>query len=273
MSIYFAVNTDSSAPIRIVNFGIEPNSEMAHWGPCRRRSQILHYVSKGRGYFNGMPVSANQGFYISPEGVYEYHSSEEEPWQYFWLMFDGTEAEKLVLSVIHPDDNGVFNFGFADKLAKLYDGMKPLIAMLNHYEALSAFYTIIGMHQRESNLKGVNGENPLVRSAKSYIETNYASGCTVADTARAMHLSDRYLYNLFVKHTGTTPKQYINNCRITAARALLSSSDLAIGKVAEAVGFKDQSQFSRFFVFHEKISPSDYRKNSRNSDDKSGGRT
>ena len=95
MSVFFAVDGDCSAgsgqetPLRAVNFGMEPDPSMAHWGPCPRRHGILHYVTSGMGYFDGQPVSAGQGFYIAPGVIHEYHSSADEPWRYYWVMFDG----------------------------------------------------------------------------------------------------------------------------------------------------------------------------------------
>ena len=264
MSVFFAVDGDCSAgsgqetPLRSVNFGMEPDPSMAHWGPCPRRHGILHYVTSGMGYFDGQPVSAGQGFYIAPGVIHEYHSSADEPWRYYWVMFDG--GEETVGRIIQPDRNGIFGFGFTDELIGIYDRLKRYLPVLNRYEAMSALNAILGLHAR-----GVRGEagggagNPVIRSAKSFIEANLASGCTVTGIADALHICDRYLYNLFMKHLGVPPKRYIDERRMCAARGLLSGTDIPVGLVASAVGFPDPAQFSRFFARHEGISPTGYR--------------
>ena len=96
--------------------------------------------------------------------------------------------------------------------------------------------------------------------AKSYISANYHRDITVQSTADALHVDDRYLYNLFVKHENTTPKKYIDTCRIRAACELLSRTEASITEIAVAVGFEGVSRFSRFFALHMGLSPTEYRK-------------
>nr|WP_244390961.1 helix-turn-helix transcriptional regulator [Pseudoalteromonas sp. KAN5] len=63
------------------------------------------------------------------------------------------------------------------------------------------------------------------------------------------------LYNL-------TPSDYIRNTRIEYAEQLLTDSELAIGLVAEQVGFSSQSYFARCFKTKHGISPKQFREKS-----------
>ena len=67
--------------LQILQFGYEPVSAKAKWGPGRRNFYILQYVLEGKGYYNGIPVTKNQGFLIRPMTSAQYHPYPEEPWK------------------------------------------------------------------------------------------------------------------------------------------------------------------------------------------------
>lgn len=69
---------------------------------------------------------------------------------------------------------------------------------------------------------------------------------------RALQLKMKALYNL-------TPSDYIRNTRLELAQSLLSESDLAIGLVAQKVGFSSQSYFARCFKAKYQVSPKQFR--------------
>lgn len=82
----------------------------------------------------------------------------------------------------------------------------------------------------------------------------------VIDIAKNMGISDRYLYNLFIKYVGISPKEYINNAKIEYAEKLLKNSRSSIAEIATSVGYEDALAFSRFFSKKKGVSPSEYRK-------------
>lgn len=51
----------------------------------------------------------------------------------------------------------------------------------------------------------------------------------------------------FKQHTGLTPREYIINCRLDAARNLLLNTTLAITEIARQSGFADRYHFSKVF--------------------------
>ena len=64
---------------------------------------IIHYVVKGCGkvYFEGecYPVKKGEIFIIKPGGVYNYIADENDPWEYYWVGFNGTYAQKAVANL------------------------------------------------------------------------------------------------------------------------------------------------------------------------------
>ena len=82
----------------------------------------------------------------------------------------------------------------------------------------------------------------------------------MTSVADALGISDRYLYNLFIRHEGISPKQYINDLRIRSAKALLRDTEYSVTEIGESVGFGDVLTFSRFFSKFAGISPTAYRR-------------
>lgn len=88
-----------------------------------------------------------------------------------------------------------------------------------------------------------------VTQAVDFIHDNYYRDLSLSDVAAAAHLSPFHLSRIFKKATGVTPHQYLLQVRVNSARALLSAGagDRSLAEVAAAVGFADQSHFTRHF--------------------------
>lgn len=82
-------------------------------------------------------------------------------------------------------------------------------------------------------------------------------------------ICDRFGYNKdyisrsFKKKYGVTVKEYANREKLEAAKYLLKNSRHSIKKVGEAVGFDSVELFYKFFRYHMKLTPFEYRKANR----------
>lgn len=95
--------------------------------------------------------------------------------------------------------------------------------------------------------------------ALEIMRSRFDGELTVAELARAVHLSYPQFCRLFVKQLRLTPTQYINQLRTDKAKGLLRTTDLPIKAVAAECGFKDIYYFSNFFKAATGISPTGYR--------------
>lgn len=86
-----------------------------------------------------------------------------------------------------------------------------------------------------------------VRQAVSFIHENYPHPVRLEDIAAAANLSLYHLTRVFKKAIGTTPHRYLLQVRVNSARLLLSAGARSLAEVAVAVGFADQSHFTREF--------------------------
>lgn len=234
---------------------MEEVSEEARWGPGARNQYIIHYVLKGRGYFNGVLVEREQGFLIRANELVQYYGDTNDPWQYFWVIFTGTASEEVCREHLCTDENGIFCYGFSAELNEFIENSFSEKS-ISQAKALSIFYHILSLCEK----KMPSVSNHYVADAKDYINICLHRPFSVSDIALELGISDRYLYNLFMKYEGKSPKQYINEVKLRNAEMLLKNSHCTVAEVAVSVGFYDPLAFSRFFSKKKGVSPSEYRK-------------
>ena len=74
-----------------------------------------------------------------------------------------------------------------------------------------------------------------------------------------LNYSRDYISKLFLSSYGITIKKYIDNKKIAISKQLLLTSKMSLGQISAALGFDDAGQFYKFFKYHEKISPTEFR--------------
>jgi xylan 1,4-beta-xylosidase len=93
-----------------------------------------------------------------------------------------------------------------------------------------------------------------------YIQRNYASTISLADTAKQMYLSPQYFSKYFKSKMGTSFLQYLNQVRLEHAVVSLLGTNQPIIKVAMDHGFANAKAFSAAFQKQYGKSPGEYRK-------------
>ena len=78
--------------------------------------------------------------------------------------------------------------------------------------------------------------------------------------AATAELSLYHFARTFKQSEGTTSHAFVLERRLARARELLTRTDLSLSEVAFAVGFADQSHFTRRFRQMDGISPGQFRK-------------
>jgi len=101
------------------------------------------------------------------------------------------------------------------------------------------------------------------KKAEQYIRHNYGYNISVTDIARHVGVDRTYLYKLFKKYSGTSPKQFLTAHQVSAAQDLLTYTALSVTEIALSCGFRDSSSFCRIFNHEIGMSPLKYRKTKR----------
>lgn len=141
-------------------------------------------------------------------------------------------------------------------------GTRVLVA--EQFDAMRQLLTLFAQHLGESaeraGLRSVSGEPLAVRKAKEFLRDHLSESVTLAEVARAAHLSPYHFCRLFRGTTGMTFTDYVGRARVEKAKSLLLESSARVGEVAFATGFGSLSQFNSVFRKWAGASPSDYRK-------------
>jgi AraC family transcriptional regulator len=92
-----------------------------------------------------------------------------------------------------------------------------------------------------------------------YVDDNLAHDISLDDLAGVARLSSHHFSDLFRQSMGTSPYRYVVMRRVECAKKLLRTSMLGVLDVALAVGFSDQSHFSKVFRRATGMTPGFYR--------------
>ena len=99
----------------------------------------------------------------------------------------------------------------------------------------------------------------LIKKAMLYISEHFSNPLTLEEVAAYVHLHPSYFSTLFKSSTGSSFKEYLNMVRIEESKRLLSHTDYSIIDIAVAVGFEDQSYFSKVFKKYTGLTPKQFR--------------
>ena len=83
------------------------------------------------------------------------------------------------------------------------------------------------------------------------------------DVSRVLELCNIHspgIYRRFASHVGVTPRKYLEDRRMTAAKRLLTFPELKIGAISFAIGYSDYETFERAFRRFARCSPTAYRR-------------
>jgi AraC-like DNA-binding protein len=101
------------------------------------------------------------------------------------------------------------------------------------------------------------GSPSAARTARTYLQDNYAASVSLRQLADVAGLSPFHLARLFHREVGMPPHAYQIQVRIDRAKRLLLRG-LPVSTVASETGFFDLSHFTRQFKRHMGISPGRY---------------
>ena len=101
--------------------------------------------------------------------------------------------------------------------------------------------------------------NELIKKSMVYISQHFNESLTLEDVATHVHLHPSYFSTMFKQSTGSSFKEYLNMVRIEEGKRLLSNTDYSIIDIAIAIGFEDQSYFSKVFKKYTGRTPKQFR--------------
>lgn len=221
-----------------------------------RRDYYYLYVLEGRMKMADCSLEAGEVMIIEPGHHYAYQS--EGYTTYLWVHFTGFEAGELArLAVGQPNVKKYIGVqeGIKDCFQKLFH------EFIIHDEAteqlsvcmLKEILLLTGRYAKMDKGKGA----PL--KAIEYLHRHYRDDIGMEQLALLENVSCTTFRNIFRKHTGESPNEYLISLRITEACRLLTQTRMSVSEIAGEVGYSDPYYFSRLFKKKMGMPPLKYR--------------
>jgi two-component system response regulator YesN len=141
------------------------------------------------------------------------------------------------------------NLTYVNKVMEI-DNQEDLCAWIS--TALNEFIELVYTSQDAKKVT-------QIRPAVNYIDANYDKPITLAEIAKASHLSVSRLAHVFKEQMGITLIDYLTSVRIERAKQLLLATEQNCTEICFQVGYNNQSYFTRTFKELVGMTPRQFR--------------
>lgn len=108
----------------------------------------------------------------------------------------------------------------------------------------------------------------LMKQVKEYLDRNYMREITLGNVASLFNMNATYFSTLFKQEIGKPFTQYLRDVRMKKACELLRDSNVNTEFIATSVGYQDMLYFYRVFKRTIGMTPTEYRRRCRESNNK-----
>ena len=248
-------------------------------GRKRYRNELLFkFTLEGCGIFriNGQEhrLPPGTGFLCrasDPDVAWYYPPDGTEPWEFVWLIFEGSTAEAIVREMSQKYGH-IYHFPTDARI------IRKLLSMMEHArtELPESFWRrtvlpaaeggelVMGLLTRLlTSTRAEHSEDPktlIVSRAQELVMELVEHNVSVAEIADRLDLSPEHLSRLFKELTGSGPGEYILRQKIESACHLLKETQLSCKEIAVRLNYNDQANFTRAFQSVTHTPPTKFRK-------------
>lgn len=268
----YKVSDKEMVSLSVYNVGYQRCDPVYQWGPGVRDHYLIHLVLSGKGTYHAKnqkyALQAGDVFLVYPHTTVTYASDRDDPWEYYWVGFNGSDAAFILESAgFHENKPILHAIPWADELKdallRIYDargnGLANSVEMTGRlYNTLALFLAHNPQEIAETDILAT-----YTRQAVEYINCRYSYPITVDDIAAYVGVSRSHLYRAFRAVLKQSPKTYLSRFRIKQACVLLAQQDLSVASIAQSVGYENGLYFSKVFHRIKGKTPTDYAREAR----------
>ena len=129
---------------------------------------------------------------------------------------------------------------------------------------MQIIYLLITNPLSEEENTSIDKSKEKLKNIIRYVSTHYYEEITIDEIAAFCHYSPSHFMKFFKAHTGMSFITYVNDYRVTEARALLGNTTDSILDISLQCGFSNLSNFNRMFKKKYGITPRQMRKQQLN---------
>ena len=198
-------------------------------------------------------LTENTLFIVEHDGLKRFFC-KEAPWCFQSYGFDMKEMPLSSLNQVHT-------IQMSERERRLNEDCFAYLGSSSKYEALYAqhlFESLFALwHIGAQDDLSVMKTN--IESALAYVMRNLSTPIKVSDIAASWGISEVHLRRIFHQYVGMSPKQYMEEKRLIAAKDFLLATTRPLKEIATQCGFASQHYFSRCFKKKYGISPTQLR--------------
>jgi AraC-like DNA-binding protein/mannose-6-phosphate isomerase-like protein (cupin superfamily) len=229
----------------------------------------LWYVTDGAGWIDGgegrTPMGTGDCLLLRPGASYRAGHDPERPVSLIAVHFDlvGEGGERLhpppeeLPPFIRQIQRGAFFRELLDRVVGAYrDGSRERAAAWLQ----SVLMEVIRQDARTRPPGPLGDQARRIQRMCERIRRHPERPVRVEELARELHVTPEHFCRVFRELQGASPRAFITQTRIEAARTLLLTSSHPITRVAEILGYSSPFYFSRRFKAKVGLSPSAFRR-------------
>ena len=215
------------------------------------------------GFVMMMPIAGPEGRLVAGDAVFSFTPGRMfvlEPWQVFSVEVPKGAAVRLFLCRMRTDQPAHQNASAPN----LFETARGLLAKLVLRRALPPKSLAMLVHSANCTKisRAVAGRNTVVTDFRIRRVVRHLHGqpdCPVDMLARLAGIGTQHFFDRFRACTGLTPRGYANVIKLELALDRVAHNDESLSDVSQALGFANQSHFTRFFRHRVGINPRAYR--------------
>ena len=244
----------------------------------RFRYFALNYAHSGRIYWameghERRILAAPVAWWTIPGVRYVYGAHAGESWEHRFISFDGPRAHHYLEGGLLASDLSTPHYALVldpptmcalwDELfhwleAPAQDGTARSWSDARSVLALERLLLGVRSQQRASAAR--TPTEAAIENWRAAIRQAPQKAWSVAQAARELGFSQGHLRRVFKAQSGVAPAQFIVQCRLETAAALLKTTAEPVQCIAHSAGFEDLAHFSRLFRRRYGLPPSRYRR-------------
>lgn len=216
-------------------------------------------------------IQPNHYYFIPIQTKHQFRFTQKSITIDFKFVIESKELEELIMEsrIIHP--------GFSDCITKVKELFMLSCTCIRHPHPIIPYRIDVGFKslllqliQDDSATKEISHDTETTveyrsdtgMSIKEYLQRNLGKKITLEDIAQQYNFHPHYVIEIFRKHYGTTPMNYLKHLRLEKSKEYLEFTSIPITEIAELVGMT-HPYFSRLFRHEVGVSPSEYRERER----------
>lgn len=233
-------------------------------GSVKARCNLKNYSVHNGGLLIIVPNTIVESFSFSPNSTLIAFAFSDDSYAPSMAFFDSAYARTRFVSPVHLELS-------QDIMSECVETFRRLKYTLEHFgekvnedlikaymQVLSGLVAIgIKEHEKNNPVIHLSSKEKIVKDFLTRVASDFYQYRDVTHYADAACLSPKYFAKLIYHTSGKHPAQWIQDYVILEAKTMLHSG-YSIQQVCDALNFKTQSHFGRYFKIATGITPKQY---------------